>query len=65
MPEANDFGILPQNIQDPRAGFRTEYGDGPKLSIQEGFERRSSKANEFNIDEPTTLANQKILKKAG
>lgn len=51
MPESNDFGILPPNMQDPRAGFKPEYGEGPKLSIQEGFERRTSKANEFNIED--------------
>ncbi len=51
MPDSNDFAILPPHMQDPKAGIRTEFGEGPKLSIQEGFERRSSKANEFNLDD--------------
>jgi replicative DNA helicase len=51
MPDSNDFAILPPHMQDPKAGIRTEFGEGPKLSIQEGFERRSSKANEFNVDD--------------
>jgi replicative DNA helicase len=53
MPAENSFGILPQAIEDPRAGMKANYGDGPKLTIDQGQEKRlPSKANDFNIDEP-------------
>jgi replicative DNA helicase len=58
MPVDNGFGILPANIEDPRAGMKANYGDGPKLSIEVGQEKRlPSKANDFNIDEPDEFSN--------
>jgi replicative DNA helicase len=51
MPQTNGFGILPENIADPKVGLKTSYGDGPKLSIHDGFERRSSKANGLDIQD--------------
>ncbi|MBK7761801.1 MAG: replicative DNA helicase [Bacteroidetes bacterium] len=52
MPQANDFAISSIGGPDPSAGIKGSYGDGPKLSIQEGFERRSSKANDFDVEDP-------------
>jgi replicative DNA helicase len=52
MPPENSFGILPASVEDPRAGMKANYGDGPKLSIEAGQEKRlPSKANDFNVDE--------------
>ncbi len=52
MPETNSFGITDSfNIADPKAGIKTHYGEGPKLSIQEGYEKRSSKVDEYKLDD--------------
>jgi hypothetical protein len=59
MPESNDFAIGTGLNLDPKAGIRTEYGEGPKLSIQSGFERIPSKANQFNLDEPDEFSKPK------
>jgi replicative DNA helicase len=58
MPTSNDFAIL-SSMQDPSAGIRSTYGDGPMLSIQEGFERRPSKANEFDVDDDSDFTSSK------
>ncbi|MEN9339391.1 MAG: replicative helicase [Bacteroidota bacterium] len=51
MPQSNDFAIFSGNSPDPAAGIKSNYGDGPKLSIQEGFERRPSRVNDLELDD--------------
>ncbi len=52
MPQLNSFEISDNfNIADPKAGIKTSYGDGPKLSVHEGYEKRNSKVDEYKIED--------------
>jgi replicative DNA helicase len=49
FPVTNTFGITPK--EDASAGIKREYGEGPKLSIDRGYEQKSSKANDFKLED--------------
>lgn len=53
MPHVNnEFAIGDNfNIADPKAGIKNNYGDGPKLYVDEGYEKRSSKVDGFKVEE--------------
>jgi replicative DNA helicase len=51
MPDEHNFGSAPPNMQDPAAGIKGSYGDGPKLTIDDGYAKLKSKASDFNVDD--------------
>jgi replicative DNA helicase len=51
MPDEHNFGNPSQNMQDPSAGIKGTYGEGPKLSIDDGYAKLKSKASDFNVDD--------------
>ena len=51
MPEMNEFGVPMQPLEDPKAGIKGSYGDGPKLSIDTSVSVRSAKFDEYNPEE--------------
>lgn len=52
MPQMNSFEISDNfSLADPKAGIKSTYGEGPKLSVHEGYEKRNSKVDEYKIDE--------------
>jgi len=51
MPDVNNFGNPSPNMQDPSAGIKGTYRDGPKLTIDDGYAKLKSKASDFNVDD--------------
>jgi replicative DNA helicase len=52
MPEVNSFEIANNyGNPDPKAGIKASYGEGPKISIQDGYEKRTSKVDEYKVED--------------
>lgn len=53
MPEVQSFGITTSfsTTTNPKSGLKTNYGEGPRLGIQENYENRSSKASDYNLED--------------
>ncbi|MBL7772866.1 MAG: replicative DNA helicase [Chitinophagaceae bacterium] len=66
MPEINHFGGGDFSaIEDPRAGIKSNYGEGPRLSIEEGYTKLKSRAGDLPLDDsefgkPTSDANDDV-----
>ncbi|MBL7754945.1 MAG: replicative DNA helicase [Chitinophagaceae bacterium] len=50
FPLSNEFGI-PQNFENPRSGIQANYSDTPRVSIDQEYQVRSSKANNLDLDD--------------
>jgi replicative DNA helicase len=53
MPQVNEFGITTPHVAEPKAsvGIKGSYGDGPKISVDSSIAIRSTKFDEYDVDD--------------